>query len=88
MPRAIGPFLVIKKYGTNAYKVRLLEEYNISPTFNIGDLTFHSEATEMRTILSEEGGVEINGSNSHVTKDGTSYEGTKQQQESEQPSHD
>ena len=41
MPRAVGPFPIIAKYGYNAYKVDLPAEYNISNTFNIGDLQLY-----------------------------------------------
>ena len=52
MPRAIGPFPMLQQYGTNAFKIKLPEEYNISSTFNIGDLTLLSPVRELRTILS------------------------------------
>ena len=58
MPRALGPFQIIAKYGENAYKVDLPEEYNISSTFNIGDLKSYHGNTKLRTILPQEGGVE------------------------------
>ena len=58
MPRAAGPFPIIAKYGDNAYKVELPAEYNITNTFNIGDLQLHKENQELRTILPQEGGVE------------------------------
>lgn len=61
MPRAIGPFPVLKKYGNNAFDIHLPEEYNVSSTFNIGDLTLHKTAAELRTILPQEGRVETNG---------------------------
>ena len=60
MPRAIGPFPVLQQYGNNAFKIKLPKEYNISSTFNIGDLTLYSPVEELRTVLSQEGGVEIN----------------------------
>ncbi|XP_057550678.1 uncharacterized protein LOC130828735 [Amaranthus tricolor] len=60
MPRAIGPFPVTKQFGKNAFEVQLPAEYNISHTFNIGDLTLHKPGQELRTILSQEGGVDTN----------------------------
>ena len=58
MPRVRGPFKVLKQYGPNAFKVQLPEDYNISSTFNIGDLTLHKPVQELGSILSLEGGVE------------------------------
>ena len=37
--RRAGPFKVIKKIGPNAYIIDLPSDYNISPIFNIKDLT-------------------------------------------------
>ena len=61
MPRAIGPYPVKKQYGENAFEIQLLAEYNISSTFNIGDLTLYEPDKELRTILSQEGGIDTNG---------------------------
>ena len=58
MPRAAGPFPITAKIGDNAYKVELPAEYNISNTFNIGDLQLHQANQELGSILSQEGGVE------------------------------
>ncbi|PKI56810.1 hypothetical protein CRG98_022768 [Punica granatum] len=38
-PRGIGPFQVIAKINDNAYKIDLPGEYNVSPTFNVSDLS-------------------------------------------------
>jgi hypothetical protein len=38
MPRAAGPFKVLKKINDNAYKLELPPEFGVSPTFNISDL--------------------------------------------------
>jgi hypothetical protein len=38
MPRADGPFKIIKKINDNAYKLELPPEFGVSPTFNISDL--------------------------------------------------
>ena len=56
LPRADGPFKILKKIGDNAYKVDLPNTYGISNTFNIGDLRKHESNTELGTILLEEGG--------------------------------
>jgi len=38
MARSDGPFKVIEKVGSNAYKLQLLGGMAISATFNVGDL--------------------------------------------------
>jgi hypothetical protein len=38
MPRADGPFNVLKKINENAYKLDLPVEFSLSLTFNIADL--------------------------------------------------
>jgi hypothetical protein len=38
MPRAHGPFKVLKKINENAYKLDLPANFGVSPTFNIADL--------------------------------------------------
>ncbi|GAV70351.1 hypothetical protein CFOL_v3_13849 [Cephalotus follicularis] len=38
-PRADGPFEVLERVGDNAYKIKLLGDYGVSTTFNIGDLS-------------------------------------------------
>jgi hypothetical protein len=38
MPRADGPFQVLERINDNAYKLDLLAEFGVSPTFNIEDL--------------------------------------------------
>ena len=58
MPRVASPFPITAKLGNNAYKVELPNEYNISNTFNIGDLQLHQANQELRSILPQEEGVE------------------------------
>lgn len=58
MPRAIGPFPILDKYGDNTYKLDLPSESNITNTFKIGDLQPYQQDQELSSILSEEGGVE------------------------------
>ena len=43
MPRVDRPFRVIKMVNDNAYKVDLPDEYNISATFNVKDLSPYLE---------------------------------------------
>nr|GEY76652.1 RNA-directed DNA polymerase [Tanacetum cinerariifolium] len=38
-PRVDGPFKVVKRINDNAHKIELPGHYNISTTFNVGDLT-------------------------------------------------
>jgi hypothetical protein len=38
MPRADDPFKILKKINENAYKLDLLVDFGVSPTFNIADL--------------------------------------------------
>ena len=43
-PRVDGPFKIIEKIGENAYKLQLLDEYEISQMFNVKDLrAYHGE---------------------------------------------
>ncbi|KAG7556876.1 Integrase catalytic core [Arabidopsis suecica] len=56
-PRGDGPFRVLEKINDNAYKIELPGELNISPTFNVADLSpFHADETVMESELSQEGG--------------------------------
>ena len=36
--RGSGPFKVLKRFGTNAYKLELPKKYGVNPTFNVSDL--------------------------------------------------
>jgi hypothetical protein len=38
MPRADGPFKVLKKINDNAYKLDFPIDFGVSPTINIADL--------------------------------------------------
>jgi hypothetical protein len=38
MPRADGPFKVLKKINDNAYKLNSPTDFGVSPTINIADL--------------------------------------------------
>ena len=58
MPRADGPFKIIKKINDNAYKLELPPEFGVSPTFNISDLKPYlgeDDALESRTTQIQEG---------------------------------
>ena len=51
-------FQIIAKYGHNAYKVDISEEYRVSNTLNKGELAPYHGESELRTILVEKGGIE------------------------------
>jgi len=43
MARSDGPFVIIEKVGSNAYKLQLPGDMAVSATFNIGDLSPYVE---------------------------------------------
>ena len=58
MPRADGPFKILKKINDNAYKLGLPPDFGISPTFNISDLKPYlgeEDELESRTNSLKEG---------------------------------
>jgi hypothetical protein len=65
MPRADGPFKFLEKITGNAYKLDLLADFGISPTFNIADLKPYlgeEDDLELRLTQMQEGedDVDIN----------------------------
>ena len=54
-PCGDGPFAVLKGINDNAYKIDLPEEYGVSPTFNVSDLSPYFGPLESRTTSSQEG---------------------------------
>jgi hypothetical protein len=68
MPRADGPFKVLKKINENAYKLHLPVDFGVSPTFNIADLKpYLGEEDELKSRMTPmqegEDDVDINTSN-------------------------
>ena len=58
MPRADGPFKVLKKINDNAYILDLPAEYGVSSTFNVADLKPYAGENEQipsRTTSIQEG---------------------------------
>jgi hypothetical protein len=58
MPRADGPFKIIKKINDNAYKLELPADFGVSPTFNVSDLKPYlgeEDELESRTTPIQEG---------------------------------
>jgi hypothetical protein len=65
MPRADGPFKVLKKINENAYKLDLPVDFGVSPTFSIADLKPYLEEDDeiesrMTQIQEGEEDVDIN----------------------------
>ena len=55
-PREDGPFQILEKINDNAYKVDLPGEYNVSSTFNVGDLSLFDVGEDSRSNPFEERG--------------------------------
>ena len=49
LPRGDGPFQVLKRINDNAYKLDLPNEYNVSSTFNVTDLSPFDVGDDLRT---------------------------------------
>lgn len=54
-PRGDGPFKILQKINDNAYKIDLPKEYDVSPTFNVSDLSPYFGPLESRTTTFQEG---------------------------------
>ena len=76
LPRAIGPYPVLRKFGENAFEIQLPAEYNVSPIFNIGDLTLHQPDQELGTILFQGGGVDALASSNKAYSNHTQRDST------------
>ena len=49
LPRGDGPFQVLECINDNAYKLDLLDEYNVSATFNVTNLSPFDVSDDLRT---------------------------------------
>jgi hypothetical protein len=70
MPRADGPFKVLKKINENAYKLDLASDFRVSPTFNIADLKPYlgeEDQLESRTTQMQEGEDDVDINNSYTS---------------------
>ena len=54
LPRGDGPFQVLERINDNAYKIQMPGEYNVSPTFNVADLSLF-DAGEDGSALKKNG---------------------------------
>ena len=50
IPRADGPFEIFERVNDNAYKVNLHGDYAVSATFNMADLSPHSEDDHLTNL--------------------------------------
>ncbi|XP_074288747.1 uncharacterized protein LOC141613903 [Silene latifolia] len=53
MPRADGPFEIVEKIGSNAYKVDLPSDYEVHDTFNMGDLSPYYDSDDEEATVKE-----------------------------------
>jgi len=49
MPRRDGPYQIIERINDNAYKVDLPDEYGVSATFNVSDLSSFDVGDDSRS---------------------------------------
>jgi len=56
LPRGDGSFQVLKRINDNAYVVDLLEDYGVSSSFNITNLSPFDVGSKLRTTSIQEGG--------------------------------
>ena len=50
MPRADGPFEILKRVNDNAYKVNFPGDYGVSTTFNVADLSSYLEDEHLANL--------------------------------------
>ena len=56
LPRGDGPFQVLERINDNACKLDLPDEYNVSDTFNVTDLSLFYVGDDLRTNPFQEEG--------------------------------
>ena len=56
LPRGDEPFQVLEPINDNAYKLDFLDEYNVSATFNVTDLSSFYVCDDLRTNHFQEEG--------------------------------
>ena len=56
LPRGDGPFQVLKRINDSAYVVDLPEDYGVSSSFNINDLSPFDVDSKLRTTSIQEWG--------------------------------
>jgi len=66
MPRSDGPFEILEKIGPNAYKLDLPEDYGVSATLNVADLSpYYDEDEELPSLRSNSNQVGENDGDHH-----------------------
>ena len=64
--RVDGPSTIIKKIGENDYKLELLDDYNILPTFNVKDLRHHHGEDLRASLFSQLWGIDAGASTTNI----------------------
>jgi purine-nucleoside phosphorylase len=59
MPREDEPFQIIKKINDSAYKMEFPNEYSVSATFNVSDLSLFNVGDNLRANPFEERGNDM-----------------------------
>jgi len=50
MPRADDPFEILERVNDNAYKINLPDDYGVSATFNMADLSLYLEDDHLSNL--------------------------------------
>jgi len=81
MPCSDGPFEILEKIGSNAYKVDLPREYGVLATFNVSDLSRYYDESEDIPSLRSNSHQAGEDDGDHRTKDPKGAEEAKEAQE-------
>ena len=74
MPRADGPFKVLKRFGDSAYKIELPDAYGgVSATFNVGDLAPYVDDENLRSNSFQERENDEDHEARRTTRSGRAY---------------